>query len=251
MHRSTTIIGNWKMNKLIAEARSFVSGLALTILPSHAYVGLAVPFTMITAAAEAARGTAIAIGAQNVSEREGGAFTGEVSCLMVKDAGGSFVLVGHSERRQLFHETDALVNKKTKRALADGLKPVVCIGETLEQHEAGKTDEVLRGQLTNSLKDLTADEVERLIIAYEPVWAIGTGKTATANAAQSAHAFCRDLLKENWGKSAAERVVIQYGGSVKPDNAKDLLDQTDVDGLLVGGASLSLDSFAKIVQAAI
>lgn len=244
--RPKVIIGNWKMHKVIAEARSFISGLALSHYSCQ--VGIAVPFTMIPAAAEAARGTSIMIGAQNVSEHEEGAFTGEVSCRMVKDAGATFVIVGHSERRHLFHEDDDLVNKKVKRVTASGLKPVMCIGETQQQRHDGKEEEVLHRQLIKGLNGLTASEVEHLILAYEPVWAIGTGQTPSLESVEAAHAYCRKVVASQWGKDTAEHIVIQYGGSVKPDNAQAILALNDVDGLLIGGASLSMESFGKILR---
>lgn len=244
--RPKVIVGNWKMHKVIAEARSFVSGLAVSHYSCR--VGLAVPFTMISAAAEAARGTSIMIGAQNVSDKESGAFTGEVSCKMVKDAGATFAVIGHSERRALFNEDDALVNRKVKQALAETLRPLVCIGETLQMHQEGKTHDVLRSQLMRGLEGLTPAQVEHVILAYEPVWAIGTGKTATPDIVQSAQAYCRKVVANAWGKDTAEHITIQYGGSVKPENAAALLALEDVDGLLVGGASLSLESFSKILQ---
>jgi len=246
--RPKVIIGNWKMNKTVAETRSFVSGLGLNSVVRTFQVGLAVPYTMILTAAEAARGTAISIGAQNCSDHDEGAFTGEISCHMLKDAGASFVLVGHSERRQLFHETNALVNRKVKKSIAATLKPVVCIGETEEQHLSGKIENVLHDQILHSLKGLNPSEVEHLILAYEPIWAIGTGKTATPENIQFAHAYCRKVIASEWGKDTAEHTVILYGGSVKPENAAMILEQSDVDGLLVGGASLSLESFNKILN---
>lgn len=247
--RPKVIIGNWKMNKLTAEARSYVSGLALAVSQIPHQIGVAVPFTAICAAAEAARGTPIWIGAQNVSDFEEGPYTGEISVSMLKDAGASFAIVGHSERRHIFHEDNALVNRKVACVLKAGLKPVVCVGETLEQHQTGKTNEVLHTQILNSLKGLSPSNVEHLILAYEPVWAIGTGKTATPENVQSSHAHCRKVIASEWGKDTAEHIVIQYGGSVKPDNAAALLALPDVDGLLVGGASLSLESFNQIIHA--
>jgi triosephosphate isomerase len=247
--RQAFIIGNWKMNKTIAETRSFISGLALTMHESHYKVGLAIPFTSLAVATEAAAQTPILIGAQNVSNYDHGAYTGEISCMMIKDAGASFALAGHSERRHLFQENDSLVNKKIEKMLEYHIKPVFCIGETLEEHQAGKTEDVLSRQILQGLKGLTYKQLELITIAYEPVWAIGTGKAATPNIVQETHAFCRTVLTKEWGKSAADNVILQYGGSVTPANAAELLKQPDVDGLLVGGASLSLDSFSKIVLA--
>lgn len=248
-NRPTFIIGNWKMNKTIAETRSFISGLALVMHHNHHEVGLAVPFTSIAAAAEAAAHTPIMIGAQNVSNHDHGAYTGEVSCQMIKDAGARFSLAGHSERRHLFHENDSLVNKKIEKMLEYGIKPVFCIGETLEEHESGKTEAVLQKQIVQGLKGLSQDQVAFTVIAYEPVWAIGTGKAATPEMVQETHAFCRAVLAKEWGKNVADQVILQYGGSVNPSNAVELLKQPDVDGLLVGGASLTLDTFSKIILA--
>jgi triosephosphate isomerase (TIM) len=249
--RPKFIIGNWKMNKTIAETRSFISGLALVMHQSHFQVGLAVPFTSIAAAAEAAAQTPIKIGAQNISNHDHGAYTGEISCGMIKDAGATFCLAGHSERRHLFHENDSLVNKKIEKMLEYAIKPVFCIGETLEEHQSGKTKDVLQRQILQGLKGVGQSQLEFTVIAYEPVWAIGTGKAATPDMAQETHAFCRSVLAKEWGEKAATQVILQYGGSVNPSNAVELLSQTDIDGLLVGGAALTLDSFSKIVLAKI
>lgn len=249
--RPTLIIGNWKMNKTIAEARGFISGLALVMSQSAFQVGLAVPFTMLAVAAETALETPIKIGAQNVSDRDEGAFTGEISVKMIKDAGATFSLVGHSERRHLFHEDDELVNRKIKKVLELNIKPIFCIGETLAEHQSGKAHAILSNQMIQGLKGLSPHQIESLAIAYEPVWAIGTNQAATPEVVQETHAFCRSFLAKEWGPKVAERVVIQYGGSVSPANAVALLEQPDVDGLLIGGASLSLDSFSKIVLARI
>jgi len=247
VHRPKVIVGNWKMHKGIAEARSFVTGLALSHFTS--LVGLAVPYTCLSAAAEAARGSAIMIGAQNVSDNEDGPFTGEISSKMLKDTGATFAIVGHSERRQHFHEDDTLVNNKIKRLIESGLRPLMCIGETLEQHQDGKSHQVLHAQLINGFRGLTPGQVEHIIVAYEPVWAIGTGKTASPETVEAAHAYCRKVIASAWGKDTAEHIIIQYGGSVKADNAAALLALSDVDGLLVGGASLALESFTKILHA--
>ena len=246
-HRSTVIIGNWKMNKTIAETREFISGLALVMSQSDFQVGLAVPFTMLPVAAETASETTIKIGAQNVSDQEKGAFTGEISARMIKDAGAVFSLVGHSERRHLFHEDDPLINEKIKKLLELKIQPIYCIGETLTEHQSRHAHSVLGNQMEQGLKGLSSNQIESLAIAYEPVWAIGTNQAATPDVVQDTHAFCRSFLAKKWGEKTADRVVIQYGGSVNSANAADLLNQPDVDGLLIGGASLSLDSFIKIV----
>lgn len=248
-HKSPVIIGNWKMHKTIPEATSFIKDLLPSLEQSMARVGLAVPFTMISKVSEVAQDSKLSIGAQNLSDAEEGPFTGEISGRMLADAGASFVLVGHSERRHLFLETSCLVNRKLKQALHDGLQAIVCIGETLEEYEAGKTQEVLSAQIQASLKGIPAKMFyDRVILAYEPVWAIGTGKTATPEIAQAAHQFCRGMVAHLFDKDAAQALIIQYGGSVKADNAAALLRQEDIDGLLIGGASLSLDSFIRIIQ---
>ena len=202
------------------------------------------PFTALFTASEAAEGTSIMIGAQNMHDAEEGAFTGEISSRMLQDAGSRFVLIGHSERRHLFGESNAFIARKLKRALASGLKPILCIGETEAEREQGRTQEVLNRQLLESLPDHPAD----LILAYEPVWAIGTGKTATAEIAEEAHAFCRSFLSEKWGASAARKIPILYGGSVKPDNIKGLTQKPNINGALVGGASLNPQTFAEIIS---
>lgn len=245
--RSVTIIGNWKMHQTIAEAERFVAELAPLMSHTSHHVGLAVPFTLLAPAAKASAGTVIAIGAQNVSDYEAGPYTGEISPAMILDAGGAFVLVGHSERRRLFHEDNAVVNRKLRNSLQVGLKPVCCIGETLEQHQSGKTHDVLRSQLLQCLDGLSANQIAHLTVAYEPVWAIGTNRAATPEMAQETQTFCRSVIETEWGKRAGERITILYGGSVNPNNAASLLAQPDVDGLLVGNASLNVDSFAKIV----
>lgn len=249
--RPTIIIGNWKMHKTIAEAKSFIKGLTEISRDSPAKIWLAVPFTAIQVSADQAHGTAIAIGAQNVHDREEGPFTGEISCRMVKEAGATFTLIGHSERRQHSYESNAIVNKKVKRALNDGLRPVVCIGETLEQHQDGIAREILQEQLTQSLKNVNCDELQKVIVAYEPVWAIGTNLAAAPKQAQEVHSFCREIVAQHWNLAAAENIVILYGGSVKPENAASLLEQKDIDGLLVGGSSLSLNSFSEIIKEAV
>ena len=246
--REKVVIGNWKMNKTIADAVTFISGLTPYVKNLKGKVGLAVPFTALAFASQAAKGSPIAIGAQNVSQADEGAVTGEISCNMIKDAGAVFALVGHSERRRLFHEDDTIVNHKVVRLLGAGLQPVVCIGETLVQRESGQTHEVLHKHLVDSLRGLTPEQVERCMIAYEPVWAIGTSKAASSLDVQETHAYCRSLIGKLWGEAAASKIHILYGGSVTASNAGELLGQKDVDGLLVGGASLSLETFSEIVR---
>lgn len=248
MTRPTIIAGNWKMYKTIAQSQEYIRHLIPLIKDVKKIVYLAVPFTSLQACAEVARGSAIVVGAQNISEYNEGAYTGEVSVEMVKDAGAKFVIVGHSERRKHFHEDDAAVNKKVKKVFEHGLQPIMCIGETLEMREKGETEQVLKQQLLAGLSEVSGEQLMKTIVAYEPVWAIGTGRNATPQIAEETQKFCRHVIAEKWGRSVAESVVIQYGGSVKPDNAQELLRQPDIDGLLVGGASLSAQSFSEIIK---
>lgn len=238
------ITGNWKMYKTIEEAVAFINQLKEKLGEKSAY--LAVPFTAIQASSEAAKDSSITIGAQNMNDASEGAFTGEIAAKMLTNAGAKFVILGHSERRHLFGETSAFVNRKVHKALAEGLQPVLCVGETLDQHKEGKAKEIVKQQLEESLEGV--EEIGNLILAYEPVWAIGTDEAATPEQAQEMHAFCRECLSEKWGEEAANQIVIQYGGSVKPGNAKALMDQKDINGLLIGGASLSADTFLNIVN---
>jgi triosephosphate isomerase (TIM) len=247
--RKSVIAGNWKMHKNISETKKYILSLKNALTAScEARVLLAVPYTSILTAAELARGTPIEIGAQNMSEHEHGAFTGEISSGMILDCGGSFVLLGHSERRQLFQETSEQVFRKIKKALSSGLQPIVCIGETKEQRANGQTDEVLQRQMQESFGSLAKEEVLKIIVAYEPVWAIGTGQNATPEIAQETHHMCRSFIMNKWDQSVADRLPILYGGSVKPDNIRELMGQKDIDGVLVGGASLEPDNFLKIIQ---
>ncbi len=247
--RVPLIAGNWKMYKTAAEARDFVRQLK-TMLTAQLRVEVAVcpPFTALHAAALELAGSRIALGAQNMHWEEEGAYTGEVSPKMLKEAGCRYVILGHSERRQYFHETDQEINKKLKAALEWGLTPIVCVGEKLAEREAGNTIAVVNAQLEGSLAGLATDELTRLVIAYEPVWAIGTGRTAQPEDAQQVNGFIRSVLTARGGAAAAGAVRILYGGSVKPDNIASLMAQPDVDGALVGGASLRPDVFAAIVK---
>ncbi len=243
------IAGNWKMYKAQAEARAFLAALKPLVASStHCDIVVAPPFTVLAAAAEAARGSAIAVAAQDVHWEKEGAFTGEVSVKMLVEAGCRYVLIGHSERRQYFGETDERVNKKVKAALETELAPIVCVGETLEQREAGQTEVVLERQFRGGLAALTGAEFSRIIVAYEPVWAIGTGRTATPETAAEAHRFLRQLAATIFTSERAAGLRILYGGSVKPDNIKGLMAQVEIDGALVGGASLDPRSFAAIVN---
>jgi len=252
MARRKFVCGNWKMHKTGQEALQLVKDLVQRLSGASAQVGIAPPFTAVAQvkwALSQARSPLQLFG-QNCHHEKQGAFTGEVSALMLKDAGCDGVILGHSERRQLFGETDEGVARKVKAALAEGLHPIVCVGETLQEREAGRTWEVVSRQMRAGLAGLDTGAVQKLTIAYEPVWAIGTGRNATAAQAQEVHAQIRGLLRELGGAAAADAVRIQYGGSVKPDNAAELLGQPDVDGALVGGASLKAEDFAKIVEAA-
>ncbi len=248
--RNVCIAGNWKMNMTPSEGKALVTGLidAAKNAAANETVVVAPPFITIPAVVEAAKGSAIEIAAQNMSDKESGAYTGEVSADMLLAAGVTYVILGHSERRALYHEDDAFINAKVHLALKKGLKVILCVGETLEEREAGKLEEVLKTQVVEGLKDVTADQMASVIIAYEPVWAIGTGKTATADDANSAHAYIRSVVSSILSEDVANQLIIQYGGSVKPDNVKSLMAMEHIDGALVGGASLTVELFAPIVQ---
>lgn len=248
MNRIPCIVGNWKMYKTALEARAFIAALVNEISAAERRVILSVPFTAIEAAVDAARGSKIAIGAQNMHDQIEGAFTGEISARMLKASGVDFVLLGHSERRQYFAETNSFIYHKLMRALHEGLTPILCIGELLQERESGDQTRVLKLQLEECLKGVQQSHASSIVIAYEPVWAIGTGKTATPEIAQAVHRFIRQWLEERFGREASERICLLYGGSVKPDNIAALMQQTDIDGVLVGGASLDVKLFAKIVN---
>ncbi len=250
--RLKVIAGNWKMNKDLNESAELINGLKskLTTLPNGVKAIVCPPFISLALAKELLKGSPIELGAQNMYYEDEGAFTGEVSAKMLKLVGCKYVILGHSERRQYFKESDEFINTKAKKALASGLIPIICIGETLQEREKNITNQVVTTQVAGCLKGIQASDVEKSIIAYEPVWAIGTGKVATPQQAQDVHKLIRGLVAQLYSSATAEKVVIQYGGSVKPDNAKELLHQPDIDGALVGGACLKADSFAAIVQAA-
>jgi triosephosphate isomerase (TIM) len=251
--RGKFVCGNWKMHKTRAEAGELVRDLARRLAgtgPGAVLVAVAPPFTALAAVREALAGTAIELAAQNVHWEKQGAFTGEVSAPMLADAGCHHAIVGHSERRQLFGETDETVRRKVGALLAAGVRPIVCVGELLSEREAGRTLEVVGRQVRAALAGLSAEAILALTLAYEPVWAIGTGRTATAAQAQEVHAAIRAILGELAGP-AADQVRIQYGGSVKPENAAELMSQPDVDGALVGGAALKADDFVQIVRGAL
>jgi len=247
--RKPVIAGNWKMYKTIAEAVEFVGKLRLLVAKSdHCEVVVAPPFTALRAVAEAVKGSRLAVAAQDVHWDKEGAHTGDVSLAMLVEAGCTHVIIGHSERRQDHGETDENVNRKLKAALAAGLTPIVCVGETLAEREAVKTDEVLQRQFQGGFAGLTPQEFSRIMIAYEPVWAIGTGRTATPEMAAESHRYLRGLVRQKYGEELAGRLRILYGGSVKPDNIVGLMAQEEIDGALVGGASLKADSFSAIVN---
>jgi triosephosphate isomerase (TIM) len=247
--RRPFIAGNWKMFKTAKETAALAEELKKKLKGvSDIDIAICPPFLSIPAAVESLKGANIKVGAQNMHFEETGAFTGEISSAMIVESGAKIVILGHSERRHIFGETDEFINKKLKKALSAALKPVLCIGEKLEERESGKTEQVLHTQLTNSLKGISSDEMTDIVIAYEPVWAIGTGKTATPEQAESAHVYVRKVLAEMFSKDTAEKVIIQYGGSVKPENIDEIMACENIDGVLVGGASLKADSFERIVK---
>ncbi len=251
MARQKFIAGNWKLNLTIAEGTALVAALAkgLAEKPTKAEVAVCPVALAVAAVAAAAKGSPIGVGAQNTHWEDKGAFTGELSPVLIKDAGAKYVILGHSERRQYYGDTDALINKRLGAALKHGLVPIVCIGETLAERQGGKLEQVLKTQITGALAGFTADQLKTLVIAYEPVWAIGTGVTATTAQAQETHAYVRSVLKGVVG-GLADSIRIQYGGSVKADNAKEILSQPDVDGALVGGAALKAPYFLAIIAGA-
>ncbi len=250
--RKLIIAGNWKMNKTVAEALDLVRGLKIE-LSNVKEIDMVVcpPFTALCEVSKAILDSTIRLGAQNMSEHNVGAYTGEIAAVMLKEFSVRYVILGHSERRQYQNEPDALIAKKAQATHAASLKPIICVGETLSEREGGQTEAVLDRQVRGSLSGLSKDQMTETIIAYEPVWAIGTGKTATTAQAQEAHAFIRRLVAKIYDENVARRVRIQYGGSVKPSNARDLMSQPDVDGALVGGASLEPRSFADIIKSSI
>ncbi len=251
MARRCVIAGNWKMNKTVTESLALVRDLRglVSQVRDRVEVLIAPPFTSLHPVAKALEGSNIGLAAQNCHPEASGAFTGEVSVSMLKDVGATYVILGHSERRQLFGETDAGVNARARAVVKAGLTPIICVGETLQEREANRTLEVVSRQVKGCLDGFLADVGKTFVLAYEPVWAIGTGKVATTAQAQEVHAHIRALLTTQWGQATADAVRIQYGGSVKPDNAAELLAQKDIDGALVGGASLKAQDFAAIVKA--
>ena len=250
--RKPIIAGNWKMHNKIKEAVELVNGLKRELNSIDTVDIVVCPvFTTLSDVRELLIDSNIALGAQDLYWEQKGAFTGEVSADMLKDAGCGYVIIGHSERRQFFHETNETVNKRIKAALSSGLKSIVCVGEVLEEREKGVTFDVVKNHVNGSLAELSKADMNDIVLAYEPVWAIGTGRTATPDQAQEVHHYIRGLLKEMFGDEVAFSTRIQYGGSVKPDNIKELMGKEDLDGALVGGASLKVDSFSAIVKGAV
>ncbi|MDD9865716.1 MAG: triose-phosphate isomerase [Verrucomicrobiales bacterium] len=247
--RKLIIAGNWKMNKTVAESLDLASGLVRELKDvKEVDIAICPPFTALSEVSKAVIDSNIRLGAQNMSQNGYGAHTGEIAAGMLKEFSTKYVILGHSERREYQRESDELIAAKAKAAHEAGLKPIVCVGEQLEEREAGKTEDIVGTQVRGSLAGLTTEEMLGTVIAYEPVWAIGTGKTATAGQAQEVHAFIRNLLAELFDADTAKAVRIQYGGSVKPDNARELMSQPDVDGALVGGASLDVRNFSELIK---
>jgi len=246
--RKPIIAGNWKMNKTIKEAVEFVNEIKGQVTDTEVEVVLCAPATMLKDMKEAAKGTNVKVGAQNMHFEESGAFTGEIAPAMLKEIDVDYVIIGHSERRQYFAETNETVNKKVLKALEVEITPIMCCGETLEERESGKMEEVIKTQIVAGLKDVTAANISEMVIAYEPIWAIGTGVTASSEQANDAVAFIRTLVKELYTEEVSESIQIQYGGSVKPANVEEIMNQSDIDGALVGGAALKADSFMELVN---
>jgi triosephosphate isomerase len=248
MARKIYVIGNWKMYKTAQEATDYIEELLPHLEGVQENIYLAVPFTSIATAATFSKDSSLVIGAQNMHDAREGAFTGEIAGLMLKEAGACFVLLGHSERRHIFGETNAWIHRKVVRALQDDLQPVLCVGETLIERNEGKTEEVLRGQIVSALEGIAKEEISKLILAYEPVWAIGTGKAATPPMVEEMHLFCRSVLVDLFGKKLSQTISILYGGSVNRENISSLMEQKNVDGVLVGGSSLNPQSFLEIIK---
>ena len=247
--RTPIITGNWKLNKTVSDAVALTSELKELVKGTDGVEIVVAPtFTALHAVSNSIKDSNIQLAAQDVYWEDSGAYTGEVSAPMLKDVGCDYVIIGHSERRQYFGETNETVNHKVNAALSHNLKPIVCVGEQLEERESGQTESIIKDHITGGTSGLTADALLSCVIAYEPVWAIGTGKTATPEQAQDVHQFIRNLISDNFSDEVASQVRIQYGGSVKPENAAELMAQPDVDGALVGGASLQAESFAQIVK---
>jgi triosephosphate isomerase len=250
--RKKIVAGNWKMFNNLSQSIALISEIKLELANNkpNCEVVICPPFTSLDTASTLTKDSNIAVGAQNMYFEDSGAYTGEISADMLLSVGCKYVILGHSERRTIFKESDKMINKKIKKALSKGLKPIFCIGETLQEREDNRTEKVIEVQVRSGLAGISAESFKDVVIAYEPVWAIGTGKTATPQQAEEVHKFIRNLLTEMYGKEIAENTVIQYGGSVKPENAKDLLSQPNIDGALVGGACLKAASFVEIIKAA-
>jgi triosephosphate isomerase len=250
--RKTVIAGNWKMNNDLKESEKLIVELKNLLQNEKPNCDVIVcpPFTSLSEASKLLNGSQVKLGAQNMHFEENGAFTGEISASMLKSVGCEYVILGHSERRHIFGEGDEVINKKIKKALSTGLIPIFCVGELLEERENGTTNDVVKRQVLKGLDGISDEDMKNVIVAYEPVWAIGTGKTASPAQAQEVHEFIRDLIEIDYSLEVANDLVIQYGGSVKPDNAKELLSQKDIDGALVGGACLKADSFMGIIKGA-
>ncbi len=246
--RKLYIAGNWKMNKTSSSAVKYAEELLKADIDKNVKVMVAPSFVCLADVCRVLKGSGIIVAAQNLNEHDSGAYTGEVSCEMLKDIGVNDVIIGHSERRLYYGETDSIVNLKIKKALSENMNVILCVGETLEQRESGLLEKVLHDQITIGLKDINPDDMKKITVAYEPVWAIGTGKTATPEDAQSAHAYIRSLIKNQFGSLVGDNTIIQYGGSVKPENVRALMDCEDIDGALVGGASLKIDQFLPIIN---
>ena len=246
--RKPIIAGNWKMHKTIAEAVEFVNDIKDKVNNTDVEAVICAPFTLLKDLKEATKGTNIKIGAQNMHYAEQGAFTGEISAPMLKELNIDYVVLGHSERRQYFNETNETVNKKVIKALEEGIDPILCVGETLEEREDSETKNVCKEQTEKALVGVSAEDMKKVVIAYEPVWAIGTGKTATAEDANDVIAYIREVVKGLYGEEISEEVRIQYGGSVKPSNVAEIMNQSDIDGALVGGASLLASDYTELVN---
>lgn len=250
--RKKVIAGNWKMNKNLTESISLIKEIKLAALSLSGKVEVIVcpPYTSLETGAGLLKESPVKLGAQNMHFEESGAFTGEISASMLKSVGVEYVILGHSERRTIFGENNEIINKKMKKALSSGLKPIFCVGETLEERETNLTEKVIEKQVVEGLAGISAEEMKSIIIAYEPVWAIGTGRNATPQQAEDVHLFIRNLVNRLYSSAVSDNVVIQYGGSVKPDNSKELLSMPNIDGALVGGACLKADSFIDIIKSA-
>lgn len=248
--RKYLIAGNWKMNLVPGEAKKFAKELVnnLKKINDDVIAMIAPPFTALEGVGSVIKGSKIKLGAQNINDNEDGAFTGEISANMLLDLGVEYVIIGHSERRHIYNESNELINKKVLKALVKGLKPILCVGELLTEREAGKTENIIKEQVFKGLNGVGKDQMKNLAIAYEPVWAIGTGKVATPEQAEEVHLFIRNLIVELYDKNTAADLIIQYGGSVKPDNIDGLMAKENLDGALVGGASLKADSFCRLVN---